>query len=137
MKNRFAIFIMLGVITLCTMTGCKKDDDLLLAPNGTIAPPSWLIGKWSSGILTDCEVRSDNLIINFMDFRSWTNLYFNREMKEIKKTNSEYIVGRISTSNSTVFPSYYFKRGNGRYIEMATYDSENNKWNNFKKYNKK
>ena len=139
------------LIGIATTTGCKKEnDDKHLAPVGTIAPPDWLIGTWESGALLDIYVVSeDNFIVGIFGFKELTE--FANElsqafgagtirMKEIKKTDTEYQVGqegRPSGGPATTTPSYHFKKGDGTFIEVADYDGEGKKWNEFKKYTKK
>jgi len=143
-----------GIILSIAMSGCNKDKDDKeedkLAPVGTIAPPEWLIGRWvaPSTFGTDFyRVTSDsisifgyslNLIADLADVYAQI-VGGTVKMKEIKKTNTEYEVGTITTPSSgsgTINPYYSFKKGDGTYVEASKYDSQNKKWPEFKRYNK-
>ena len=141
-----------GIMLSIAMSGCNKDkEDDHLAPVGTIAPPKWLIGHWvlSSSTLgfdfytvTSDSIKTFGLSLNFTAdlANSIAQIVGGTvKMKEIKKTKDEYEVGTITTSSSgsgTINPNYWFKNGDGTYIEVAKYDSQNKKWYNFQKYNK-
>ena len=136
---------------MVVFSSCKKDEKDHLAPVGTIAPPEWLIGHWVESSSTFgfdfYTVTSDSIKTFGSSLNSTANLANSFaqivggtvKMKESKKTNDEYEVGTITTSSSgsgTINPNYWFKKGDGAYIEVAKYDSQNKKWYNFQKYNK-
>ena len=143
------IALIFGMVTGLTMTSCSDDeDDNNLAPVGTIAPPEWLIGTWEGeSIFDQCEITENEVTVGLTSFKSlvdFSNAIVQAfgggsvKMKEIKKTDTEYEIGMETNSfGEKSTDSYYrFKKGDGTYIDLYTYDDETGKWGESERYTK-
>jgi hypothetical protein len=132
------------------LTGCNKDSDYEIAPLGSLAPPEWAIGVWET---TDADaevagftITSDNVILDLRDEKLNIGEFYARfdetatfKVKEFKKNKSNYEIGyhSIAENNAiSIHSGHNFKKGDG-FIEVADYNLEGSKWNNYVKYKRK
>ena len=135
----------LFLASIALTTGCGKDE---LAHVGSLYPPQWLIGTWeTSSSLPDYTVERSDFSYGSASFKETTetaNLLLQMsgsgsvKVKEIKKTDTEYQVGRESRANTgppRTTPNYHFKKIDDETMEVARYGDNN--WGEFETYTKK
>jgi len=151
-KLMIAALLLMGVVmTSCKKNNQKSDEVSNLAPVGTLAPPTWLIGEWQSSdtsyfdnyivMLDDIRIKSSEFLtgisfeamINLVDTLNPTTISY--EVKEIEKTETSYKVGAAFGLITT--PYYHFKKNDDTHIEVATYNLTALSWREFKPYTKK
>ena len=146
MRNFLKMMIpVLLFVSIAITTGCTKDET---APVGSLYPPQWLIGTWeTSSSSLDYTVERSDFSYGQSSFKGVTELANliaqssgsgTVKVKEIKKTDTEYQVGRESRGNTgppSTTPNYHFKKIDGETMEVAEYN--NDQWGEFKTYTKK
>jgi len=154
MKKLFYFFAIFGMMTVA-FSGCSSDeDDNNLAPAGTLAPPAWLIGTWSSGtgLLDNIIVTPEDFIIGHVGLPSFKDLtaldsFVSQalgngtvQVREMRKTDTEYQVGQETRRTSAAPPStresHRFRIGDGTFIEHAEYSRETARWGEWRRFDK-
>ena len=136
MKRILKSGILLAIITLALTSCCKDKPD-----DGTLSPPSWILGEWewsyeddlqyicrnykftsndlisSSTHERDDMVHSGTVVLVFSEINKSPHI----SVKETKKTDNIYEV-TVSTryAGTEEDAVYSFKKGDGTYIEEDT-----------------
>jgi len=143
MKKLFLLFATAGLL----LASCSSEDDNL-APAGTLAPPEWLIGTWGGGgLLNNIIVTEDDFTIGLFSFKDITALANTVsqalgngtvQVREIRKTDTEYVVGqqtrRTSAAPPSTMESHRFRKGDGTYIEHAEFNTDTRSWGEWQRH---
>jgi len=146
--------LIIGTTMIVALASCgKDDDDSHLAPVGELAPPEWLIGTWGpGGLLANYIITADDVtptgFLSFKEMAEFIEVFMklvNAEatvrVKEIKKTDSEYTIGMETREArgrpATTSENYRFRIGDGTFIEVSEFSSEDNRWSEWKRMEKR